>query len=846
MKKRFRGKSSLDAPVAMTVTPSSPCDPNQPNMVLPSVAEYPPNSGTLHPLQVPPASSPSGTPPYVSRNPSVATSSGAFPGQSHHHGSYPNSPSPLPASTMIEIERILKDEEARQKNDFVPPRQAMNSDESDFDWDEDVHFDEKGQIHKKSKGKKRSTWRKLSPFLRMVIQMIIITPIAALPAILTLVFFKLDHDGQCDDPTTTNCDAFRQLQLRDTILCFFFWIAFMCFIACWTNWSVDVVPMMVLRFLSCFKSIRKETVKSRLLLYVETKKYLKWFIDSCWAAGSFALLSQVVYRKTVYAVEWRGIFQRVLIVIIVGFALILAEKLALQWISKSFHQTAYADRIAENKYALQVLDRLSFAKKVKKSSRPGHSRNNTADQTGDFFSNAIRSRQQSRANSLDMSNGDATPMAGSGADTPQRFADGVMINNNQFTTTPLATPTIENPNGSRNSTLVPTLNGRQRDSKQRPEILKGLKGTLHGIALANETPTKDINSTANAKRLAKTLFYNLQRNSESLVVEDFMPHFEDEDEARRAFALFDKDGNGDISKRELKEKIFYIYKERKDLHTAMRDLSQAVGKLNIIFLVIVVVLWLFIILSIFGQNIVQNLLSIGSFLLALSFVFGNSVKTLFENIVFLFITHPYDSGDLCNIDGTEMFVREVGLNSTMFVTWDGKRMYYPNNLLSTKPIHNVRRSPNMSEKIVLNIDIYTPAKKIIELRARMRDFLSRETKEFLPDMEIQIQELDLRLKISMVIEHKGNWQDSGRRWNRRTKFHFALKEAMEDLDIKYYALPSRHEVVNAYDIEPRRGSTRDNDDNDTLSPTSPLRNMSPEHVARLYRRPTITRPQGGD
>lgn len=147
-----------------------------------------------------------------------------------------------------------------------------------------------------------------------------------------------------------------------------------------------------------------------------------------------------------------------------------------------------------------------------------------------------------------------------------------------------------------------------------------------------------------------------------------------------------------------------------------------------------------------------------------------------------------------------MYVREVGLNSTMFVTWDGKRMYYPNNVLSQKPIHNVRRSPNMSEKIgklfilsvaritlrllenvltllsifvvsmiVLNVDCYTPQKKILELRARMRDYLAKESKEFLPDMEIQIQEMDVKLKISMVIEHKGNWQDSGRRWARRTK-----------------------------------------------------------------------------
>ena len=91
-----------------------------------------------------------------------------------------------------------------------------------------------------------------------------------------------------------------------------------------------------------------------------------------------------------------------------------------------------------------------------------------------------------------------------------------------------------------------------------------------------------------------------------------------------------------------------------------------------------------------------------------------------------------------------MYVREVGLNSTTFVTWDGKRMYYPNNVLSQTPIHNVRRSPNMSEKIgklsilsvahvtlwlletlltlfyisavstiVLNVDCYTPQNKIL-------------------------------------------------------------------------------------------------------------------------------------
>ncbi|ORZ16670.1 Mechanosensitive ion channel-domain-containing protein [Lobosporangium transversale] len=336
----------------------------------------------------------------------------------------------------------------------------------------------------------------------------------------------------------------------------------------------------------------------------------------------------------------------------------------------------------------------------------------------------------------------------------------------------MTSPTETN-GSSRNSILISnnrySHQPRSHRNKPNENIFRGINRRLHGIALANKSsPAKDIGSTANAKRLAKTLFYNLQNNTDELIVQDFYPYFDDEEEAKRAFMIFDKDSNGDISKSEMKEKIFYVYKERKDLHTSLRDLSQAVGKLDIIFLTIVAVIWLLIVLSIFGKDIVKNMLSIGSFLVALSFVFGNSLKILFENIVFLFITHPYDSGDLVCIDGYDMYVREVGLNSTTFVTWDGKRMYFPNNIISQKPIHNVRRSPNMTDKIVLNIDCYTPQSKILELRARMRDYLIRESKDFLPDLEIQIQEMDAKLKISMCIEHKGNWQDSGRRWARRT------------------------------------------------------------------------------
>ena len=38
-------------------------------------------------------------------------------------------------------------------------------------------------------------------------------------------------------------------------------------------------------------------------------------------------------------------------------------------------------------------------------------------------------------------------------------------------------------------------------------------------------------------------------------------------------------------------------------------------------------------------------LSVSSTLLAFAFVFGNSIRTIYESIIFLFVIHPFDVGD---------------------------------------------------------------------------------------------------------------------------------------------------------------------------------------------------------
>ncbi|KAK3835744.1 MAG: Mechanosensitive ion channel-domain-containing protein [Linnemannia gamsii] len=695
--------------------------------------------------------------------------------------------------------------------DFHPPRQAMNSDESDFDWYEDINIDGDNTNNKGSKkasSQTRSNWKRLAPFVRMLLLIIIIAPLLALPAVLAEIFIHVDDDHAAD-PEVERQHELRRI-LKHALAVTFTWLAVMWIIVCINNWIVDIIPAVVVQITSWVAPTKVETLKSRLLIYVGTKRYIKWVLATIWALGVFLVLSHWIH-PTIADMGWHHTVDKVLGGLIAGALLILLEKALLNKISEGFHRTAYADRIKDNKYALSVVDRLGTSRKNIKRPKPG---------TGGGVGGAHSSLSGGRVTPVPFENVEIvggssghllTP--GSGVSEPpqswlphsqvwtkswdpprfmskgRRASKGDLVDADTIT---IGGPPFEKPCSQ--ATISTTTTGAKRTQRER---IKELNRKLHSLAMADNTPTKDINSTEYAKRTARTLFNNLQGTNEELVVNDFYPYFDTQKEAKAAFAMFDKDGNGDISKREMKEKIFYIYKERKDLHTALRDLSQAVGKLDMIFLSVAFVIWLIIILSIFVASVVQNMLSIGSFLVALRFVFGNSLRTLFENIVFLFITHPYDSGDLCDIDGTFMYVREVGLNSTMFVTWDGRRIYFPNHVLSQKAINNIRRSPNMTDKIVVHIDVYTPQEAIFELRSRMREFLEKESKEFSPGMEIQIQEIDVRLKISMCIEHNGNWQDSSRRWARRTKFHYALRAAIEDIGIKYYSIPERVELVRS-------------------------------------------------
>ncbi|KAI9026412.1 hypothetical protein CLU79DRAFT_789018 [Phycomyces nitens] len=299
------------------------------------------------------------------------------------------------------------------------------------------------------------------------------------------------------------------------------------------------------------------------------------------------------------------------------------------------------------------------------------------------------------------------------------------------------------------------------------------------------------NTSQQAKATAKRIFYNVAGHSPTrdyIVESDLLPLFETRQQAIEAFEMFDRDGNGDISKRELRSGCIRIYRERKNLARSVRDLSQATGKLNIILLVIFVAIWVVIVLASFGINVGTELMPLWSAFIAASFIFGNSAKDIFESIIFVFVTHPFDAGDRVMVGDENWVVDNVGLLSSTFLRWDGSVVYVKNTVLVPLYIINCRRTGCTGETADIHVGFETPSWKIHKLRDHMMEWSDTLPHLFTPgstSANVLSFENQNKITISFYYQHTQNWQDPGGRWLRHNTFMMELKEASERLGVNY-------------------------------------------------------------
>ncbi|KDQ64972.1 hypothetical protein JAAARDRAFT_52890 [Jaapia argillacea MUCL 33604] len=306
----------------------------------------------------------------------------------------------------------------------------------------------------------------------------------------------------------------------------------------------------------------------------------------------------------------------------------------------------------------------------------------------------------------------------------------------------------------------------------------GLNGLMWNVGSAHE-----------AKRLAKaiyTTFKDKKRHSPLLLPADFEPAFPSPEEAAEAFRVFDVDNNGDISRAEIKTTLLKIYKERRSLSRSMRDVSVALKTLDQMLLVAAFVVLFFVSLSIFRVNYVKSLTSLYSLFIAASFIFKSSASGAFDAVMFIFVTHPFDTGDRCFIDDENLVVKKMGLFATVFARADGTETYYFNSQLFNKFITNARRSGKTFENLTMQVAWKTPLGKLDELSRLLNDWLQKDPNRWYePSTSIGLSKIEHQryLELTIGIGHNGYIQDWGMRMQRKTTFHAAVQHFCRHLGI---------------------------------------------------------------
>ncbi|KAJ8442818.1 hypothetical protein Cgig2_016284 [Carnegiea gigantea] len=308
-----------------------------------------------------------------------------------------------------------------------------------------------------------------------------------------------------------------------------------------------------------------------------------------------------------------------------------------------------------------------------------------------------------------------------------------------------------------------------------------------------ELDNDEITSEEEAIATAVRIFYNVVQDKDdtSYMDRSDLLRFMIMEEVDLVYPLFEVDEKRHISLKAFSKWVVKIYKDRQALQHALNDNKTAVKQFNQlltgILIVLIIILWL-LITEIATTKIV---LFFSSQLVVAAFIFGNTCKTIFEAIIFVFVMHPFDVGDRCIIDGTMLVVEQMNILTTVFLKIDKEKVYYPNSVLATKAIGNYYRSPDQGDSLEFAIDYTTPMSTIAKLKDRIKQYLEQNQSLWQLDHSLVVKEIENmnKIKVALFFNHTMNFQDFAEKTRRRSELVLQMKTIFDDLQIKYHLLP---------------------------------------------------------
>ncbi|XP_060176241.1 mechanosensitive ion channel protein 6-like [Lycium barbarum] len=487
---------------------------------------------------------------------------------------------------------------------------------------------------------------------------------------------------------------------------------------------------------------------------------------------------------------------KLMICMLIGTMLWLVKTLMVKVLASSFHVSTFFDRIQESLFNQYVIETLSGPPLLEI-----HRSQEEEDRT------------MAEVWKLQNIAGAQLPPELRPPVAPQYSSKGASVNGGQ-TPTPkpsrtvsiaisgISGPLSKNPDEQNQGISIDhlhKLNPKNISAWNMKRLIKivryGVISTLDEQILDTKTEddsTTQIRSEYEAKVAARKIFRNVAKPRSKFIYLKDLSCFLREEEALKTMNLVEGSPDRErISRASLKNWVVNAFRERRALALTLNDTKTAVNKLHQMVNVLVSVIILLICLVILGIATSKFLLFVSSQVVVVAFVFGNTCKTVFESIIFLFVMHPFDVGDRCEVDGVQMIVEEMNILTTVFLRFDNQKIIYPNSTLSTRPIGNYYRSPDMGDTVDFTVHIATPAEKIAAMKQRITSYIESKKDHWYPSPLVVLMNLeDLnRLKLSVWIRHRINHQDMGERWLRRAQLVEEMVKIFKELDIEYRLYP---------------------------------------------------------
>ncbi|KAH9626937.1 hypothetical protein KSS87_003888 [Heliosperma pusillum] len=332
---------------------------------------------------------------------------------------------------------------------------------------------------------------------------------------------------------------------------------------------------------------------------------------------------------------------------------------------------------------------------------------------------------------------------------------------------------IERGNGRQ---LIPKLSSKKR-ARVKHDLLLVKKDTMTlfdvqqmaqyflvaANSLLNETYSADIlgkldSESDNRDILKKLIIGKNNVTDEGQSSNDSVP--QDWEDFKK---LLDLNFSGDVYHDEVKTWLEKSHHNCLFLANTLCSAKEVVDCLNNIISVLLIsaslIIWL-----LFTRIATTNLLIlIASPFFAATFIFGDTCKSLFQGIMFVYVVHPFDVGDLCVIDEKMMEVKSIGVWKTAFSIVDKvtapEDVIYPNTKLMQKTIINHKSEFDWNDSIEFSAE-HLDELQIKKLVEQIEHYLGKEKDKTMPDSH-SVAVLPAGEGVKIVIRFRHNKASEG-------------------------------------------------------------------------------------